>query len=115
MKKIKKWKHNNSFFIAEQNCHSDWRYNGLEQSTYYTEEYCAINKGVYRRLRFLVQKINEASTGKNKQTVSLKLLIFRFYSITIYFADIKFPNMDLMTTQAFGFSKFKMQTPKSSS
>ena len=30
-------------------------------------------------------------------------------------ADIKFPNKDSVTTQAFAFSRFKKQTPKSSS
>ena len=31
------------------------------------------------------------------------------------FADIKFPNKESVTTQAFAFSRFKKQTPKSSS
>ena len=35
--------------------------------------------------------------------------------ITMYFADIEFPSKESVTTLAFVFSMFKMQTPKSSS
>ena len=41
--------------------------------------------------------------------------MFRLHYITMYFADIKFPNKESVTTQAFVFSRFKKQTPKSSS
>ena len=52
-------------------------------------------------------KINETAIGKNEQTSGLKILIFWLHYITKYFADIKFPNKESMTTQTFAFSKFK--------
>ena len=50
-------------------------------------------------------KINETAIGKNEQTSGLKILIFWLHYITKYFADIKFPNKESMTTQTFAFSK----------
>ena len=58
-------------------------------------------------------KINEGAIGKNQQIVSLKVLIFRLHYITIYFADIEFPNKKSVAIQVFAFSKLKKQTPKS--
>ena len=60
-------------------------------------------------------KINEGAIGKNQQLVSLKVLIFRLHYITIYFADIEFPNIKSVTIQVFAFSMLKKQTPKSPS
>ena len=40
--------------------------------------------------------------------------MFRLHYITMYFADIKFPNKESMTIQSFAFSRFKKQTSKSS-
>ena len=74
--------------MADQNCHSDCTYDGMECSTCCTLKYGNINKGVYRCLI----KINEAAIGKNQEIVGLKVLIFRLHYTTIYFADIKFPN-----------------------
>ena len=48
--------------------------------------------------RFLILKSNEAAVGKNQQTIDLKVLIFRFHRIMIYFADFKFPNEESVTT-----------------
>ena len=62
-----------------------------------------------------MRKINEAPIGKNQQIVCLKVLTFWSHYITMYFADIKFPNKETLTTQRFGFSRFQKQTPKSSS
>ena len=59
-------------------------------------------------------KINEAAIGKNQQIAGLKVPIFRLHYITMYFADIKFPKKEPVTTHAFVFSRFKKQTPKSS-
>ena len=58
-------------------------------------------------------KINEVAIRKNQQIVGLKIFQLRF--ITTYFADIKFPKKDSVTTQAFLFSRFKKKIPKLSS
>ena len=60
-------------------------------------------------------KINKAAIGKNQQIEGLKVLIFRLHCITTYFAVIKFPNKESVTTQTFTLSKFKKQTSKLSS
>ena len=41
------------------------------------------------------------------KTSGLKILIFWLHYITKYFADIKFPNKESMTTETFAFSRFK--------
>ena len=60
-----------------------------------------------------MHKNNEAAIENNQQNVGLKVPIFRLYYITMYFADIKFPDQESLTTQAFAFSSFKKQAPKS--
>ena len=51
--------------------------------------------------------------GKNQQIVSLKVMTFRLQYITMYFADINLPLKESVT-QAFAFSGFIKQTPKTS-
>ena len=48
-----------------------------------------------------MQKITEAAIGKNQQIVVLMEPTFRLLYITMYFADIKFPNKVSMTNQCF--------------
>ena len=62
-----------------------------------------------------MQKIHEAAIGKKQQIIGFKVLIFRLHYITMYFTDAQFRNKVPVTTQAFVFSRFKKQTPKSSS
>ena len=59
-------------------------------------------------------KVNETTIGKYEQVVGLKVPVLRLY-IRMYFAEIKFPSKESGTTQAFAFSRFRKQTPKSSS
>ena len=54
-----------------------------------------------------MQKITEAANEKNHQIVGLKVLIFWLQYIAMYFADLKFPNKESVTTQAFAFSRFR--------
>ena len=59
-----------------------------------------------------MHKNNGAAIGNNQQNVGLKIPKFRLYYITMYFADIECPDKESLTTQAFGFSRFKKQAPK---
>ena len=50
---------------------------------------------------------------KSQQILGLKVLILRLHYMTIYFAVVKFPNKELVTTKGFASSRFKKQIPKS--
>ena len=50
---------------------------------------------------------------KSQQILGLKVLILRLRYMTIYFAVVKFPNKELVTTKGFASSRFKKQIPKS--
>ena len=60
-------------------------------------------------------KVNEAVIIKNQQIAGLKVLIFEFHYMMMYFTDNNFPSKKLVTTQVLVFSRFRKQAPKSTS